>query len=105
MRQGRVAVMAEARITRQGSTLPASGWHGDLQSLFAVEVREEAALAHLGPLGERADGHAVQPDLARQGQSMADDGVPRGGSLAHEMNIVRPFVFARAGLGMRLREI
>ena len=57
--------------------------HRELEGLLALEVREEPALAHAGALRQRADGDAVEPGLAGEGEGVPEHGAPGGLSLAH----------------------
>ena len=51
--------------------------HGDLQFLARAEVREDARLAHLRHLGQRADRQALQPHVRGQAERRVQDGGAR----------------------------
>ena len=47
----------------------------ELELLLGPEVGEQPALAHLGPVGELADGQALEADLRRDVQRLVEDRV------------------------------
>ena len=55
----------------------------DLQRVLRREVREEPALGEVERVGEPADRHALEPDLAREPDGPLQDRVPRLLALPH----------------------
>ena len=66
-----------------------------LELLLGAEVGEQPALAHLGALGELADGEALEPDLRGDLQRLVEDRGLGVLALAHVVKLARPFVFVR----------
>src|SRR5690606_2254807 len=57
----------------------------DLEPALGPEVREQTALRHLEPVGERPDGQAVEADDARLPQRLAQGELARLRALAHDL--------------------